>query len=43
MLLPLHLDPEMKAQLQPPADADRRSLINYVELILVGHLAKHGT
>lgn len=36
--LSLRLDPEMKKRLQELADADRRSLTNYVEMVLVNHL-----
>ena len=34
----LRLDPELKARLQRLADADRRSLTNYVEIVLEDHV-----
>jgi predicted transcriptional regulator len=34
------LDPELKAELQRLADADRRSLTNYIEVVLEDHVAK---
>jgi predicted transcriptional regulator len=35
------LDPELKAELQRLADADRRSLTNYIEIVLEDHVAKN--
>ena len=35
----LRLDPELKAELQRLADADRRSLSNFVEIILEDYVA----
>lgn len=37
------LDPELKAELQRLADADRRSLTNFIEIILIDYVEKHGT
>jgi predicted DNA-binding protein len=34
----MRLRPEMKAALQRLADADRRSLTNYVEAVLYAHI-----
>jgi len=34
----MRLDPELKAKLQKLADADRRSLTNYIELVLEKHV-----
>lgn len=34
------LDPKMKEQLQRLADADRRSLTSYIELVLADHIDK---
>jgi hypothetical protein len=36
------LDPELKAELQRLADADRRSLTNFIEIILIDYVEKHG-
>jgi len=33
------LEPELKAELQRLADADRRSLTNYIEVVLEQHVA----
>jgi len=33
------LKPELKAELQRLADADRRSLTNYIEVVLEQHVA----
>jgi predicted transcriptional regulator len=34
------LDPDMKEKLQRLADADRRSLTSYIELVLEDHIEK---
>ena len=34
----MRLDPELKSALQRLADADRRSLTNYIETVLVKHV-----
>lgn len=34
------LDPELKEKLQRLADADRRSLTNYIEIVLEKHVAE---
>lgn len=36
----MRLTPDLKEELQRLADADRRSLTNYIELVLEDHVAK---
>jgi predicted transcriptional regulator len=36
----MRLSPELKAKLQRLADADRRSLTNYIEVLLEDHAAQ---
>lgn len=38
--LALRVRPGLKAKLQELADRDRRSLSNYVEIVLEGHVAQ---
>jgi hypothetical protein len=38
----MRLSPELKAELQRLADADRRSLTNYIEILLEDHVKAKG-
>lgn len=38
----MRLDPDLKAELQRLADADNRSLTNYVETVLRQHVEQRG-
>lgn len=38
----MRLPPELKAELQRLADADRRSLTNYIEIVLEDHVKTKG-